>query len=180
MKRNRIDLAIKAATAVLLVALALVIVYSVQDHVVSVGDSAPNFRVKTDGGAVITPKDFGGKVLVLNFWASWCAPCVQEMPSLNQFQKMFASQGVVVLGINVDRKEDAYRNMLNRFQVTFQTVRDPDENINYKYGTYKIPESYIIDRNGKVVQKYAGLPEANGEWKPWTDPEIVNYVRSLL
>jgi cytochrome c biogenesis protein CcmG/thiol:disulfide interchange protein DsbE len=180
MKRNRIDLAIKASTAVLLVALAFVIVYSVQDHVVGVGDSAPNFRVKTDSGAVLTPKDFGGKVLVLNFWASWCAPCVQEMPSLNQLQKMFASQGVVVLGINVDRKEDAYRNMLNRFQVTFQTVRDPEENINYRYGTYKIPESYIIDRNGKVLQKYAGLPEVNGEWKPWTDPEIVNYVRSLL
>ncbi|HLK19954.1 MAG TPA: TlpA disulfide reductase family protein [Bryobacteraceae bacterium] len=178
--RNKIDLAIKAATGVLLVVLALVIVYSVQDHVVGVGDTAPNFRVKTEKGAVLTPKDFGGKLLVLNFWASWCAPCVQEIPSLNQFQKMFAQQGVVVLGINVDRKEDAYRNMLNRFQVTFQTVRDPEENINYRYGTYKIPESYIIDRNGKVLQKYAGLPEVNGEWKPWTDPEIVNYVRSLL
>lgn len=180
MKQNKIDLAIKAATAGLLVALAFVIVYSVQDHVVGVGDTAPNFRVRTESGAVLTPKDFGGKLLILNFWASWCAPCVQEMPSLNQIQKMFASQGVVVLGINVDRKEDAYRNMLNRFHVTFQTVRDPEENINYRYGTYKIPESYIIDRNGKVLQKYAGLPEVNGEWKPWTDPEIVNYVRSLL
>jgi cytochrome c biogenesis protein CcmG/thiol:disulfide interchange protein DsbE len=180
MKRNRIDLAIKAATAGLLVVLAFVIVYSVQDHVVGVGDTAPNFRVRTESGAVLTPKDFGGKLLIVNFWASWCAPCVQEMPSLNQFQKMFASQGVVVLGINVDRKEDAYRNMLNRFHVTFQTVRDPEENINYRYGTYKIPESYIIDRTGKVLQKYAGLPEVNGEWKPWTDPEIVNYVRSLL
>src|ERR1700676_5270320 len=109
MKRNRIDLAIKAATAGLLVALAFVIVYSVQDHVVGVGDTAPNFRVRTESGAVLTPKDFGGKLLIVNFWASWCAPCVQEMPSLNQFQKMFASQGVVVLGINVDRKEDAYR-----------------------------------------------------------------------
>jgi cytochrome c biogenesis protein CcmG/thiol:disulfide interchange protein DsbE len=180
MKRNRIDLAIKAATAGLLVVLAFVIVYSVQDHVVGVGDTAPNFRVRTESGAVLTPKDFGGKLLIVNFWASWCAPCVQEMPSLNQFQKMFASQGVVVLGINVDRKEDAYRNMLNRFHVTFQTVRDPEENINYRYGTYKIPESYIIDRTGKVLQTYAGLPEVNGEWKPWTDPEIVNYVRSLL
>jgi cytochrome c biogenesis protein CcmG, thiol:disulfide interchange protein DsbE len=180
MNRNRIDLAIKVATGVLLVALAFVIVYSVEDHVVAVGDSAPNFKVKTESGAVMSPKDFGGKLLVLNFWASWCTPCVQEIPSLNQIQKMFASQGLVVLGVNVDRKEDLYRNMLHRFQVSFQTVRDPDENINYRYGTYKVPESYIIDRNGKVLQKYAGLPEVNGEWKLWTDPEIVSYVRSLL
>jgi cytochrome c biogenesis protein CcmG/thiol:disulfide interchange protein DsbE len=180
MKQNKIDLGIKAATGVLLVALALVIVYSVQDHVVGVGDTAPDFRVKTESGAVITPREFGGKVLILNFWASWCTPCIQEMPSLNRIQQMFASQGLVVLGVNVDSKEELYRNMLKRFQITFQTVRDPEENINYRYGTYKIPESYIIDRNGKVVQKYAGLPEVNGEWKVWTDPQIVSYVRSLL
>jgi thiol-disulfide isomerase/thioredoxin len=180
MKQNKVDLGIKAATGILLVVLALVIVYSVQDHVVGVGDSAPEFRVKTESGAVLTPKDFGGKVLILNFWASWCTPCVQEMPSLNQIQQMFAGQGLVVLGVNVDSKEELYRNMLKRFQITFQTVRDPEENINYRYGTYKIPESYIINRNGKVVQKYAGLPEVNGEWKVWTDPQIVSYVRSLL
>ena len=180
MNQNRMDLAIKAATGVLLVVLAFVIVYSVQDHVVAVGDSAPSFRVKTESGAIMTPKDFGGKVLILNFWASWCAPCVQEIPSLNQIQKMFASQGLVVLGVNVDSKEELYRNMLQRFQVTFQTVRDPQENINYRYGTYKVPESYIIDRNGKVLQKYAGLPDVNGEWKVWTDPQIMSYVRSLL
>jgi cytochrome c biogenesis protein CcmG, thiol:disulfide interchange protein DsbE len=180
MKQNKVDLGIKAATGVLLVALALVIVYSVQDHVVGVGDTAPDFRVKTESGAVITPREFGGKVLILNFWASWCTPCVQEMPSLNQIQQMFGPQGLVVLGVNVDSKEELYRNMLKRFQITFQTVRDPEENINYRYGTCKIPESYIIDRNGKVVQKYAGLPEVNGEWKVWTDPQIVSYVRSLL
>jgi cytochrome c biogenesis protein CcmG/thiol:disulfide interchange protein DsbE len=180
MKQNRIDRAIKAATAVLLVVLAFVIVYSMQEHIVMAGDSAPSFRVKTETGAVLTQRDFGGKLLVLNFWASWCAPCIQEMPSLNEFQKMFASQGVVVLGVNVDRRVDLYRNMLNKFQISFQTVRDPEENINYRYGSYKIPESYIIGRNGKVLQKYAGLPEVNGEWKLWTDPEIVSYVRSLL
>src|SRR5579863_6365343 len=142
MKQNRMDLAIKAATGILLVVLAFVIVYSVQDHVVAAGDSAPNFRVKTESGAEMTPTSFGGKVLILNFWASWCAPCVQEIPSLNQIQKMFASQGLVVLGVSVDSKEELYRNMLQRFQITFQTVRDPQENINYRYGTYKVPESY--------------------------------------
>jgi cytochrome c biogenesis protein CcmG, thiol:disulfide interchange protein DsbE len=180
MKHNRIDLAIKAATGALLAVLACVIVYSVQDHVVGVGDSAPGFTVKTESGVDMSPRNFGGKLLVLNFWASWCAPCVQEIPSLNEFQKMFASQGVVVLGVNVDSRQDLYRNMLKKFKISFPTARDPEENINYRYGTYKVPESYIIDRNGKVLQKYAGLPEVNGEWKLWTDPEIVNYIRSLL
>ena len=180
MKQNRIDLIIKGVTAALLVALAFIIVNSMQEHVVKVGDSAPNFTVKTDAGNEISPRNFGGKLLVLNFWASWCGPCVQEMPSLVEFQKMFASQGVVVLAINVDRRQDLYRNMVKRFNVTFQTAWDPAENVNYRYGTYKLPESYIIDRNGKVLQKYAGLPEVNGEWRPWTDPEIVGYVKSLL
>jgi cytochrome c biogenesis protein CcmG/thiol:disulfide interchange protein DsbE len=182
MKRNRIDLAIKAATGVLLAALGFVIVTSIQEHVVGVGDTAPNFTVKTESGTEISPSNFGGKLLILNFWASWCGPCVQEMPSLNEFQKMFAPEGVVVLGINVDRKEELYRNMTKRFNVIFPTSWDPQENISYKYGTVRFPESYIIDRNGKVLQKYAGLPVVNGseEWRPWTDPEIVRYVRSLL
>ena len=180
MKQNRIDLAIKSATGALLGLLAFVIVYSMQDHVVGVGDSAPGFTIKTESGVEMSPRNFGGKLLVLNFWATWCAPCVQEIPSLNEFQKMFASQGVVVLGVNVDSRQELYRTMLKKFKISFPTARDPEENINYRYGTYKVPESYIIDRNGKVLQKYAGLPEVNGEWKLWTDPEIVNYIRSLL
>ena len=179
MKQNKTDLAIKAATGVLLAALAWVIVSSIEEHVVSVGDSAPNFTVKTLSGAEMSPRNFGGKLLIVNFWATWCGPCVQEMPSLVEFQKMFAPQGVVVLAINVDRREDLYRNMVKRFQVNFQTAWDPKENVSYKYGTFKFPESYIV-RDGKVVQKYAGLPDVNGEWRPWTDPEIVRYVRSLL
>lgn len=180
MKPNKTDLVIKAATGVLLIALAWVIVGSMQEHVVSVGDSAPNFTIKTLDGTEISPHNFNGKLMVLNFWASWCGPCVQEMPSLVEFQKMFQPQGVVVLAINVDRREDLYRNMVKRFQVGFETAWDPKENVSYKYGTFKFPESYIINRDGKVVQKYAGLPDVNGEWRPWTDPAIVQYVKSLL
>ncbi len=164
----------------LLVALAFVIVYTMRDHITEVGDKAPMFSVTTDRGLKITPADFGGKVLVLNFWASWCTPCVQEEPSLNAFQKMLASSGVVVLGISVDHNEMQYRNFLQKFQPVFQTTRDPEESINTRYGTYKFPESYIIDRNGRVVRKYLGLPDRNGQFIPWTDPELVGYVKSLL
>lgn len=170
----------KIAIGALLAALAFVIVYTMKPHITQVGDKAPAFSVTTDRGAVLSPQNFGGKVLVLNFWASWCAPCVEEEPSLNEFQKMLASSGVVVLGVSIDRNPDQYQKFIKRFDVAFQTARDPEEDINYRYGTFQFPESYIINRDGKVVRKFAGLPERDGQVIPWTDPELVGFVKSLL
>jgi peroxiredoxin len=87
---------------------------------------------------------------------------------------------VVVLGVSVDRNDQQFANFVKRFQVLFPTARDPQENLSYRYGTYKIPESYIIDRNGKVVRKFAGLPERDGQAISWMDPELVGFVKSLL
>lgn len=180
MTHSKVDQLIKGAIAALTAALAVVIVYSIQEHIVQEGDRAPNFTISTDSGQRISPRDFGGKVLVLNFWATWCAPCVQEAPSLNEFAKMLSGSGVVVLGVSVDRNEKLYQSFIKRFGLSFQTARDPEENLSALYGTAKFPESYIIDRSGKVVRKYAGLPDRNGQAIPWTDPELVSYVRSLL
>ena len=177
---SKVDQGLKIAIGALLAALGFVIVWSMQEHIVGVGDSAPSFTVTTDSGARISPRDFGGKLLVLNFWATWCAPCVQEAPSLSEFSKQMAGSGVVVLAISVDRNEPLYQNFLKRFQIAYQTARDPGENINTKYGTYKFPETYLIDRSGKVVQKYIGLPERDGHAIRWTDPQLMGYVRSLL
>ena len=180
MTHSKVDLAIKGSIAALLVALIGVVVWSMQEHIVEVGDTAPNFSITTTAGDQVTPRSFGGKVLVLNFWASWCAPCVQEAPSLNEFAKTFKDSGVVVLGVSVDRNEQMYQNFVKRFGVSYPLARDPQEDPSYRYGTYKIPESYIIDRNGKVVRKFAGLPERDGQAISWKDPELVGFVKSLL
>ncbi|MBV9769163.1 MAG: TlpA family protein disulfide reductase [Bryobacterales bacterium] len=180
MTHSKVDLAIKGSIGALLIALAFVIVWSMQEHIVGAGDTAPNFTITTSSGDQISTRNFGGKVLVLNFWASWCAPCVEEAPSLNEFAKTLKDSGVVVLGVSVDRNEQAYMNFVKRFDVSYPTARDPRENLSYRYGTYKIPESYIIDRNGKVVRKYAGLPERDGQAISWMDPELVGFVRSQL
>jgi cytochrome c biogenesis protein CcmG/thiol:disulfide interchange protein DsbE len=180
MTHSKVDLIIKGAIGALLVALGFVVVWSIEEHIVEAGQTAPNFTITTSAGDQLTPRNFGGKVLVLNFWASWCAPCVEEAPSLNQFAKTFKDSGVVVLGVSVDRNERLYQNFVKRFAVSYPTARDPEENVSYRYGTYKIPESYIIDRNGKVVRKYAGLPERDGQAISWMDPELVGFVKSLL
>jgi cytochrome c biogenesis protein CcmG, thiol:disulfide interchange protein DsbE len=180
MTHSKVDLIIKGTIGALLVALVFVVVWSMQEHIVGVGDTAPNFNLTTSAGEQVTPRNFGGKVLVLNFWASWCAPCVQEAPSLNEFAKTFKDSGVVVLGVSVDRNEQMFQNFVKHFGVSYPTARDPQEDISYRYGTYKIPETYIIDRNGKVVRKYAGLPESDGHAISWMDPELVGFVKSLL
>jgi len=180
MAHSKVDQALRIGIVALLAALGFVIVNSMGEHVVEVGDRAPNVTVTTDSGRRISLRNFGGKVLVLNFWASWCPPCVEETPSLNEFAKMMRDQGVVVLGINVDQNQKQYENFVKRFQVGFPNARDPQQAISYRFGTYQFPESYIIDRSGKVVQKFAGLPNREGRMIPWTDPELVNTVKALL
>jgi len=76
---------------------------------------------------------------------------------------MLAPSGVVVLGVSVDRKRETLSRFHQALSVVLQTSRDPEENVSALYGTAKFPESYIIDHNGKVVRKYAGLPERNGK-----------------
>ncbi len=159
--------------AACLAVLIWVVVDTFNEKVVVVGDTAPDFSITADNGRMITRENFGGKLLVLNFWATWCAPCVQEIPSLDQFQRTFESSGVVVLGISVDQNERTYRRFLDRAKVTFMTARDPTTKISAEYGTFKYPETYIIDRAGKVVEKIIGPTT-------WTDPNMVARVRQLL
>lgn len=172
MKRTGFDFLIVGVIAVLICALGGVIYASMQDRVIEAGDNTPDFAITTDQGLKITPAQFGGKVLVLNFWATWCGTCLEEIPSLNEFQRETASSGVVVVGVSVDRNEKLYHAFLKRFPVSFQTARDPEMNISAEFGTYKFPETYIIDRSGKVVQKIISS-------RNWMSPDIINFVKSL-
>jgi cytochrome c biogenesis protein CcmG/thiol:disulfide interchange protein DsbE len=168
-----IDQILHISIGVLLVALIAVVADAVRDRVIGVGDSAPDFTVRTDSGLTVSSSDFGGKVLVLNFWATWCPPCVDEMPSLDEFQKRFKDEGVVVLGVSVDEDEELYRGFLEKHGVSFHTARDPEARISAEYGTFRYPETYIIDSSGAVTQKIVG-PTV------WTDERMISYIRSLL
>lgn len=158
---------------VLVVALIAVVAESTREPITEVGDTAPGFALVTDDGQRLTRSQFGGQLLVLNFWATWCVPCIEELPSLNQFQKQFASSGVVVLGVSVDQNERAYWQFLKRAGVTFRTSRDPQADLSSRYGTFKYPETYVIDRNGKVVQKHIGP-------RDWMDERLLAEIKALL
>ncbi|MFN9919912.1 MAG: TlpA family protein disulfide reductase [Acidobacteriota bacterium] len=159
--------------AITLAALFYVLADSLTERIVNQGDQATAFQVKTDQGRAISIAEFPGKVLVLNFWASWCKPCVDEMSSLNEFSKRMEKEGVTVLGISVDHDEARYRKFLKDANIAFQTYRDEKADIAASYGTYKYPETYIIDKQGKVVEKIIGE-------EFWLNPNVVNRIRRLL
>lgn len=117
--------------------------------------------------------DLRGKVVVLNFWATWCPPCVDEAPSLNQLQQAISPLGGVVLGISVDQDPSAYQQFLRTYQVNFPTDRDPSKKIAAEYGTAMYPETYIIDRQGKISRKIVGAQN-------WVGSEMMAYFDSLL
>jgi cytochrome c biogenesis protein CcmG, thiol:disulfide interchange protein DsbE len=170
---KRIDVFLIAFILLCGALLIYIVAGTLEQRVTNAGDTAPNFKVTTEDGKTVTRADFGGKLLVLNFWASWCPPCITETPSLEQFAERFKNQGVVVLGISQDRKEDRYRAFLKRFGVTFETARDPSADIAASYGTLQIPETYLIAPNGKVIEKVISNQD-------WMDPEFLARVRQML
>ena len=163
---------LRAFLVALTICFATVIGWSLRDTSAKEGGLAPDFSVKTDQGTMITANSFGGKVLVLNFWATWCAPCVQEIPSLSEFQKRFANSGVVVVAISVDKSEQKYRTFLERIHVSFETAHDPNMDVSNEYGTFQFPETYII-KNGRIMRKFPNAED-------WLSDDMTQYVQSLL
>lgn len=159
------------------VALGAALLWRVEPYLrvydVEAGDRAPGFTLTTDTGQGIDLENYRGKYVLLNFWATWCPPCIQETPSLNQLHQELSGENFIVLGVSVDEEREAYDAFLDRFGITFPTVRDPSRSVPVKYGTSLYPESYLIDPDGYVVRKYVGAEN-------WMRPEVVNYVRSLL
>jgi cytochrome c biogenesis protein CcmG/thiol:disulfide interchange protein DsbE len=135
------------------------------------GRKAQDFPLQIPGAAHLS--DLRGKVVILNFWASWCPPCLEETQSLNKLQQEIASKGGVVLGLSVDEDKAAYEKFLVDNHVVFPTYDDTSKKTAADYGTSMYPETYLIDRSGRLARKIVGPQD-------WQSPDIMGSIDVLL
>ena len=136
-----------------------------------IGHAAKDFSVQ-DSDRKVSLDQFKGQILVLNFWATWCPPCVEELPSLEVMQERMRGRGVVVLGVSIDVDENAYHHFIKERGVNFLTVRDPGQKVAAMYGTSGWPETYVIDRQGVIRRKFIGAVD-------WSSPEVMQFLSKL-
>ena len=123
-----------------------------QSHPPKIGGPAPAFSLKRiDGSGVVDLAALRGKPVVLNFWASWCVPCKGEAAALETAYKRYRSQGVVFLGVDYHDVTGDARTFLNHHDVTYTTAQDGSGMVGDKYGITGVPETYFIDRRGRLV-----------------------------
>jgi cytochrome c biogenesis protein CcmG, thiol:disulfide interchange protein DsbE len=148
---------------------------------VQLGESVPDFNLKLaangsdgapDPSGTTRLADYRGKVLVLNFWATWCPPCVIETPSLEDFARRVKPLGVEVLGASEDTDSAALAAFVSKYHLTFTIAWDPGRALATRYGTLQFPETYIIDRHGHLAEKIISNTD-------WDDPRMLAYVREL-
>jgi cytochrome c biogenesis protein CcmG, thiol:disulfide interchange protein DsbE len=139
---------------------------------VAIGDTAPDFTLPTLIADPTSVRDFRGHVVVVNFWATWCPPCVEEVPGLEKFAEQMRDQGVKVLGVSVDRDDETLRRFVAQYRMSFTIARDPEQAVAGRYGTFQFPESYILDRDGRVAEKLIGAVD-------WQDPRLISFVQEL-
>jgi cytochrome c biogenesis protein CcmG, thiol:disulfide interchange protein DsbE len=168
--RRSIPSALPAALIIIGLLATLIGCYS-GSHPARIGSNAPDFTVQ-DSDHKVTLSQFRGQVVVLNFWATWCPPCVEETPSLIQMQTMLKPRGVVVLAISIDADDAAYHKFLKDYSVNMVTVRDEAQRVSKLYGTFGWPETYVIDRQGVMRRKFIGPVD-------WTSPEVRDYLSKL-
>ena len=134
-----------------------------------IGRVAPVFSI-SDGQHSVNLANLRGRVVVLNFWASWCAPCVQEMPSLQTLQQQMPQIQVVAIASNEDFSQ--YQSFVARQHIDLLTVFDQQQTSNKLYGSFRFPETYIIDKQGVIRRKLIGPQE-------FTSPSFLRYLRKL-
>ena len=135
--------------------------------------TTPEFSLNTPDGKKISLKDFRGKVVLLNFWASWCVPCREEMPAMEKLYKEYRDKNFVVLAVAVkDRKQDAI-DFVNELKITYPIALDPEAQVGSLYGAWGLPATYLIGPKGEGLARGWGPAE-------WYGPGARKLIKELI
>jgi peroxiredoxin len=137
------------------------------------GLPAPSFAVARLGGGEISLAALRGKVVLVNFWATWCAPCEQEMPAMQRLYAQLAPRGFELVAISVDESAEPVQKFRERLALTFPIGLDPEKEAAQRYQSLRFPESFLIDREGVLVARYIGE-------RDWDAPEYTGRIARLL
>ena len=139
------------------------------------GSVAPGFSLPRlpAGGAEISLASLRGHVVLLNFWATWCKPCEEEMPAMQRLHDALAPEGLALLAVSVDDDSEEVEEFLARLGLTFAILWDPAQRVSENYQAYRFPETLLIGRDGVVVERYIGPRE-------WDSPLYQARIRRLL
>jgi peroxiredoxin len=137
------------------------------------GQIAPNFTLKGGDGDNKRLSEYRGRVVMLNFWATWCAPCRQEMPHLNELYLTYENLGFVVLGVNLDEQERRAMSLSDELGVVYPNVFDLSKQVSHLYQVDAMPTTFLIDRDGKIRHVHKG-------YRPEYIETYQGQVRALL
>lgn len=147
----------------LTVLVALLALLPVQLHAaLRAGQPAPNFKVISTSGQTVTMDNYRGYVLVIDFFATWCPPCKESIPHLNEMNRKYGKQGLQVLGLSMDEDgERAVKSFIGEYRINYP-VALPPEQVQIDYGIISVPVIFVIDKKGKVVEIYRGFTDEIG------------------
>ncbi|GFP75737.1 TlpA family protein disulfide reductase [Clostridium fungisolvens] len=134
------------------------------------GDKAIDFKLKTRDGKEVSLSELKGKNVFINFWATWCPYCVQEMPEIEKLYQETKNSDLIILGIDIGEDNDTVRDFLNKNKLNFNILFDYDESVATNYNITALPTSLFIDKNGTIIKKKIG---------PMTLDEMKSYINLL-
>ena len=140
--------------------------------VINIGQQAPDFAIKGDDGREIKLSQYRGKLVFLNFWATWCAPCVEEMPEMEVLKNTFKDRKFQMLAVSVDTNWEVVKEFYKDHNLTIPAFLDPGRQVSSVYKVFKFPETFLIDGNGYVIRH---------TWvEHWANPRVMANVESLI
>lgn len=142
-------------------------------HALPAGRPAPDFVLNGADGRPVSSTALRGKVVLLDFWASWCGPCRQSFPTLERFATTYRERGLVVVGISQDDREADFRAFLREHPVSFVLARDSGHTVARRYAPPAMPTSYVIDRTGTIRLEHRGYRSAH---VPALERELVRWL----